>query len=103
IRVRIERSCDEDPIEHCRRLLEKLGITKTKHRTGILIYCSLEDRKVAIYGDSAIHAVIGNEGWKQACEQLRVRFAKGDFANAICDAIQTLMPVLAEHFPAYKI
>ena len=103
IRVRIERRCETDPIAHCRALLEKLGITQTAGRVGLLIYLSIEDHKVAIYGDSAIDAVIGSEGWNAACSHLRDRFAAGDFVSAICDTIQSLSRVLSTSFPATQV
>jgi len=103
ILVRLERKCGEDPIERCRKLMDELGITRTKERTGILIYCSIEDHRVAIFGDEAIHAIVGTEGWKDACEKLASRFANGDFVDAICDAIHSMMPMLKENFPAYVV
>lgn len=103
IRVRLERRCGENPLDRCQKLMDELGITKTKERTGILIYCSIEDRRVAIYGDAAIHSLVGSEGWKAACDEMAARFAKGDFVPAICDAIHSLLPLLVEHFPAYVV
>lgn len=101
IRVRIEKRCDGDSLERCRALLEELGITHTQGRTGVLIYLSLEDRRVAVYGDAAVHSVIGDDGWTKACAQLQARFKQGDFVGAICEAIHSLAPILSEHFPPH--
>lgn len=99
IRVRIERRCEGEPLERCRALLQDLGITHTRGRTGVLIYLSLEDRRVAIYGDAAVHSVIGDDGWTKACAQLQDRFKQGNFAAAICETIRQLAPILSKHFP----
>lgn len=99
IRVRVEKRCEGEPLERCRSLLEELGMTHTQGRTGVLIYLSLEDRKVAVYGDAAVHSVIGDDGWKKACAQLQDRFKQGDFVAAICEAIYSLAPILSERFP----
>jgi uncharacterized membrane protein len=102
-RVRLERRCDQDPVKHCHDLLRELGIVETEGRSGLLIYLSTEDRKVAIYGDEAIHKIIGDDGWTRTCEQLRSRFGEGDFATAICDAIHSMAETLAVHFPVKAV
>lgn len=100
IRVRIERRCPGEPLEYARDLLHSLGITATKRRTGILIYMSISDRNLAIYGDEAIHNEFGAEGWQKICNQLSARFHNEEFTEGLCEAIRQIGDVLAKAFPS---
>lgn len=103
IRVRIERSCSGDPVLRCYSLLEQLGITETKGRTGVLIYMTTEDRKVAVYGDHAVDQVIGTDGWSSTCKKLQSGFESGDFVQAICETIEALAKTLSVQLPAQPV
>jgi uncharacterized membrane protein len=102
IRIRVERRCPGDPVEQARILLQTLGLTATRERTGVLIYMSISDRRLAIYGDEAIHQKFGNEGWQSVCDQLSQRFQKEEFVEGLCDAILQVGQVLAKAFPTRK-
>ncbi len=100
IRVRIERRCPGEPLDQARTLLYSLGMTATRERTGILIYMSISDRRLAIFGDEAIHQHFGTDGWQAVCDQLSNRFMKEEFTEGICEAIRQMGQVLAKAFPA---
>src|SRR5262249_60330506 len=64
IRVHMERRVGHglrrrttDPMERARHVFAGLGMHRTSHRSGVLVYLSVEDRKLAIVGDDGIHAV----------------------------------------------
>ena len=97
--VRLERNCPGDPLVHCRDLLQSLGITRTKSRTGVIIYISLEDHKVAVFGDEAVHKVVGQERWKNICDQLANGFKEGKPCEALCDAIRAIAEILRVPLP----
>jgi uncharacterized membrane protein len=98
--VRIEKRCPDNPLKHTKRLLHALGFSSTQARTAILIYISLEDRKVAIYGDSGIHQKMKNDGWQSICNDLVSHFRNENFVAGITDAIAGVGKALKEHFPA---
>jgi uncharacterized membrane protein len=75
-------------------------LTATRDRTGVLIYFSISDRKLAIYGDVAIHKHFGNEGWQKVLNQLSARFSKEEFVEGLCEAIDEMGSVLSKAFPA---
>lgn len=99
IRVRLEKSCKGDPLERARELLIKLDMNRTRGRTGVLIYVAVADRRFAIYGDEAIHNVIGDAGWSAICDALGRRFAAGAYADGLCEAVASVGRALAAHFP----
>lgn len=100
IRIRIERRCPGEPLEHARSLLHTLGMTATRERTGILIYMSISDRRLAIFGDEAIHQHFGADGWQSVCDQLSDRFKREEFTEGICEAVHKVGQVLSKAFPA---
>jgi uncharacterized membrane protein len=99
IRVRIERNCDGDALVRARALINELGMTKTKERTGVLIYIALEDHRFAIFGDEGIHKVVGDEGWIVLSKQLGESFQKGQFCEGLIDIICKIGEMLAKPFP----
>jgi uncharacterized membrane protein len=99
--VRLERNCPGNPLEHCRDLLQTLGITEAPSRAGVIILISLEDHKVAIFGDSAVHPVVGEERWKTICAQLVAGFKKEMPCEALCKAICSIGNLLSVSLP-YK-
>ena len=97
--VRLERNCPGDPLVRCRDLLQSLGITQTKSRTGVIVYISLEDHKVAVFGDEAVHRVIGQQRWVKVCGQLAEGFKAEKPCDALCDAIREISEILKEPLP----
>ncbi len=99
IRVRIERDCKSDPLERARVLMTKLGMSKTIGRTAVLIYMALEDHRFAIFGDEAIHKVLGDEGWAELSKQLSEYFRKGEFCEGLIEIINKIGVILSRSFP----
>lgn len=99
IRVRIERNCEGEPLARARVLINELGMTKTKERTGVLIYIALEDHRFAIFGDEGIHKVLGDEGWIALSKQLGEYFQKGQFCEGLIQIIFEIGEMLAKPFP----
>jgi len=100
--VRLERNCPGDPLVHCRDLLEALGITHAKSRSGVILFVSLEDHKVAVFGDIAVHRVLGNEHWEQLCGTIARGFKEGKPCEALCKAIRRIGDQLRGPLPRHK-
>lgn len=86
-------------MDRAKRIFQKLGIAKTKHRNGILIYLSLSDRQFAILGDQGIHNRVGDQFWAEAAAKMGSAFSKGEFLKGVVDTIGWLGIYLKEHFP----
>jgi uncharacterized membrane protein len=86
--VRMERNCPGDPLVHCRDLLQTLGITQTKSRTGVILYFSLEDHKVAVFGDVSVDRVMTQQHWDSLCSKLVKGFQEEKPCEAVCDAVR---------------
>jgi len=100
IRVHLHHRKASDPQEAGTKVFEKLGMTNTSDRNGVLIFVAPRSRNFAILGDSGIHEVCGDDFWKNAAGNLSAHFRDGKFTDGLVATIEELGRVLAAHFPA---
>jgi uncharacterized membrane protein len=63
------------------------------------VYLALDERKLAIVGDAAIHARVGDAYW-EGVRDLMVRHLRAEAPrDAVVHAVEDLGRVLAQHFP----
>lgn len=99
IRVYLERQAGGGVIKRAKRVFEKLGMTRTEHRNGALIYFSLRDRNFAILGDRGIHERVGDGFWKDIVSRMQKSFSRDDFVGGLEVGIHQIGERLKEHFP----
>jgi putative membrane protein len=78
------------------------GVHLTSARTGVLIYVSLQPRRIEILADAGIHAKVGQAAWDEAVTQLAAQARTGRLSEALTHAIRGLGTLLAAHFPRTK-
>jgi uncharacterized membrane protein len=79
---------------------EKLGMTRTKGRNGVLILVDPARRVFLVWGDTAIHERVGDAFWKEVASAIEERFRAGDFTGGLVRGIETAGRALAAHFPS---
>jgi uncharacterized membrane protein len=106
IRVHLERHVKHrwwgqrvDPLSRGRRLFTQLGMHRTAGRNGVLIYLALADRQLAIVGDEAIHARVGDQYWERVRDAMVERLRAGHAVAAIVTAVADVGRILAQYFP----
>jgi uncharacterized membrane protein len=99
IRIHVTRRKPADLEARARRRFEKLGMTKTRHRNGVLIYIAPSVRQFQILGDAGVHAKCGDDFWKETAAEMESHFRKAEFTEGIVSGIEKVGRVLAEHFP----
>ncbi len=77
----------------------KLGVSRTAHRNGVLIFVCPRRRRCTIVGDEGIHAVAGQPLWDRAVEAI-ASSAPTDLTAGLEAAIAMVGAVLALQFPA---
>lgn len=102
IRVHIEKACKGDVLERAKEVFEKLGMTATEARNGVLIYIAEESHKFAIIGDAGIHEKVGSDFWDQSKNLMLQHFIKGEFVQGIKAAVLSCGEALKAHFPYQK-
>ena len=99
IRVVISHRKAADPVSAAQNEFERLGMAKTSHRNGVLVFLAPESRKFAVIGDSAIHEKCGEPFWRLLAAAMSSHFQKGDFTGGLVHGIERAGAILAEHFP----
>jgi putative membrane protein len=75
------------------------GLTRTRDRTGVLIFVSLAERYARIIADEGITAKVSNREWQLALNELTKHMRDGRIAQGFIAAIERCGVVLAEHAP----
>lgn len=72
---------------------------RTRAKTGVLIYLSLDEHRAELVADSAINDKVAPEVWGEAMAALIDGVRAGDPAGGMENAIRCVGAVLARHFP----
>ena len=99
IRVHLDVAIMEDVLDHAAFIFEQLEMSKTKDRNGVLLYVSVPGRKVAVVGDSAIHAELGNAYWQQVLDLVLGHFKQDHFCEGLCAGVEAIGEQLRKFFP----
>ncbi len=99
IRVFVQRGPVEDPVAAARAQFEKLGMTATRERNGVLIFVAPRAQKFAVIGDEGIHRHCRAEYWQELVDGMREHFRTEKFTEALVEAIRQTGILLAKHFP----
>lgn len=99
IRVHLDVAIMEEVLDHAAYVFKDLGMAETEARNGVLIYVSVPGRKVAVIGDVAIHAKLGDTYWHDVLEVILGHFRQDNFCDGLCAGVELLGEKLREHFP----
>lgn len=99
IRVHLERKADQNIVEHAARVFEKIGMTKTELRNGVLIFIGVKTKRFAILGDSGINEKVGEDFWSEEAKIMEAHFKEDRFADGICAAVIRVAEKLSLYFP----
>lgn len=100
IRVHLERHCrGGDPLARGRQVFERLGLTATAARNGVLVYFAVVDRQFAVLGDEGIDRTVPAGFWDEVVAGMAQRFRAGDFAGGLVWGIEQVGERLAAVFP----
>jgi len=82
-----------------RRAFNRLGMTETRQRNGVLIFVVPSRRKFVVLGDAGIHEKVGQQFWQSVVSSVSEKFKEGDFTGGLVKGIETVGEQLANHFP----
>lgn len=99
IRVHITPQCGDDVMRDAIKTFNRLGMYKTRHRNGVLIFVAFESRKLAIIGDSGINEVVSTNYWDEEKDILLEFLKHGDPATGLCAVIARVGAKLKAYFP----
>jgi uncharacterized membrane protein len=99
IRVHVTSRPVEDAKRSAAEAFEKLGMTATAERNGVLIFLAPASRRFAVLGDSGIHERCGDEFWSRVASAMSTHFRESRFSEGLVAGISAVGSELARHFP----
>ncbi|HJO93571.1 MAG TPA: TPM domain-containing protein [Victivallales bacterium] len=99
IRVHFQKKVKGDIYEAAVKKFEKLGMTKTELRNGVLIYVALKNREFAIVGDTGIHEKVDSGFWDETVKAMKEHFSQDDIILGIEKGLEIAGKILKQHFP----
>jgi uncharacterized membrane protein len=99
IRIHVQPKSGSDIRQFAERTFERLGMTKTAHRNGVLLFIASEESRFTILGDRGIHQKVPPGFWDEIAAKLTIRFKNGEFTDGIVEAIKAAGEHLGEYFP----
>ena len=99
IRVYVRHGEVNDAVAAAWKEFERLGMTATRDRNGVLIFVAPRSQKFAVIGDEGIHRRCGDEYWTELIAKMRMDFQAENFTDALVHAIGQAGDLLAKHFP----
>lgn len=100
IRIHIEQSSEQDPLERAAYIFHELGMDQTQLQNGVLIYIADEDHQAAIYAGKGIHQQVEEDYWSSILNQLIAHFKKQEFEQGIQETVRRVGKKLADLFPS---
>jgi uncharacterized membrane protein len=81
------------------KAFERMGMTATKERNGVLFFVAPVRRRFVVLGDTGIHERVGQEFWERVSAAMAEDFRRGDFTEGLVRGIREAGRELAVHFP----
>ena len=99
IRIHVQPKSGSDIRKFAERTFERLGMTKTALRNGVLLFIASEENRFTILGDRGIDQKVPAGFWDEIAAKLTIRFKNGEFTDGIVEAINAAGMHLKEYFP----
>lgn len=99
IRVHIQPKAADDIRNVAERTFERLGMTKTALRNGVLLFIACEEQRFTILGDQGLDEKVPAGFWDEIATKLTIRFKAGEFTDGIVEAIHSAGEQLRHYFP----
>jgi uncharacterized membrane protein len=77
----------------------RLGMEKTKERTGVLILLLLSERAFQIIADEGIYARVADGTWERIAAAMTAHFRQKNYTKGLSEAVAAVGKELAAHFP----
>lgn len=99
IRVHIQPKSHGEIRNVAERTFERLGMTRTALRNGVLLFIACEEQRFVILGDKGIDEKVPAGFWDEIAAKLTIRFKSREFTEGIVEAIHSAGEELRHFFP----
>ena len=98
-KLHIEEVCKEDVLDRAAFVFSELALHKTQLRNAVLLYVSVNDRKVSILADAGAKAHLSEELLSNCLSTLINDFKSNQYAAGIRSCFRALANALQSAFP----
>src|SRR5205809_6400448 len=91
IRVSVARLFWGNVRKAAEKAFDRLGMTRTKDRNGVLFFVVPARRKFGVLGDSGIHERVGQEFWHRVADVVTDKFRAGQFTMGLFCGIEEVV------------
>lgn len=102
IRLHLEYKVKDEVFGHAKKVFQKIGMTKTAERNGVLIFMATKDKKFAVLGDVGINEKVPEGFWNDVVQIMQEHFKRHKFAEGISEAVIRIGEKLKQFFPYRK-
>ena len=99
IRVYVKRGASKEVFSDGKRTFHRLGMHRTKDRSGVLIFVAWKSRNFSIMGDEGIHRKVGDSFWNETRDRMQAEFLQGELLKGILAGVTSAGVALKKHFP----
>lgn len=99
IRVHVQPKSRGEIRHVAEKTFERLGMTRTALRNGVLLFIASEEQRFVILGDRGIDEKVPAGFWDEIAAKLTSRFRAGEFTEGIVEAIHSAGDELQHDFP----
>jgi uncharacterized membrane protein len=99
IRVHVQPRARGEIRTIAEKTFERLGMTKTDLRNGVLLFIACEEQRFVILGDQGINERVPAGFWDEIAAKLTARFKAGEYTDGIVEAIHSAGEELQHDFP----
>lgn len=99
IRVHLEYKTRGPVYGHAQKVFQRVGMTKTAQRNGVLIFLATSDKKLAVLGDVGINERVPVRFWSDVVGIMEEHFKQNKFAEGISEAVLRIGEKLKAYFP----
>ncbi len=99
IRIHATEKAVSDVTQEATRVFERLGMTATAERNGVLIFVAPKSQKFAVLADSGITSRTGTAPLDEIAAAMSSAFREGRFTDGLVDAVERAGELLSAQFP----
>jgi len=99
IRVHLEYKTRGPVYGYAQKVFQRIGMTKTAQRNGVLIFLATHDKKLAVLGDVGINEKVPEGFWNDVVGIMQEHFKQNKFAEGISEAVLRIGEKLKAYFP----
>lgn len=98
-KLHIEEVCKEDVLDRAAFVFSELELHKTQNRNAVLLYVSVDDRKVSILADRGAKTHLSEAFLSETLSTLITDFKSNKYAEGIGRCFLSIASELKSHFP----